>query len=482
MSTNSDSPSSKRTRRTRADTTLGAPAPKPSSAAAATAATSPSTSSKAKAGTALSSASGSTVATTAVTSPTVKTHGCYPELGNRVTNACRCPQPQFPLKFPMGRNKNVDFHASYTICATCRRRGPEYLCVKCGKGFCEDHVRRHYASDPEHSLFLYHELVRYEEAFYCTKCESFVVVEPFDDFLDAMFVTKGSFVDIPVTHKHVECFENHGISAVSATMQGWRAANEDAHCVYLSMPTLKDFDYIGVFDGHGGPLVARYAGTKLITIFESLVTRGMPGIAQALTQAFVACDAAIQTDGTLTPNETGSCGTTANVVIVDNTENVIYCANAGDARGVLCRGGKAIPLSVDHRPSNPTERDRIIASGSRISEDDRVEGLLAVARAFGDFDFKQAGGLPPERQAVTCVPDVSTTARHKDDEFVVVACDGVWDVLQSQQVVDFISAQLRTHRSPQKAAEALLDRCVAKDVTEDGIGTDNMSVIIMTLK
>jgi protein phosphatase 2C family protein 2/3 len=342
-------------------------------------------------------------------------------------------------------------------------------------------MKKHFGLDNEHHLCLFSELVRYDEAFYCMKCESYVVVEPFDDFLDAMYATKGSFVNIPVTHKHTEVFENHGSICVSSTMQGWRSANEDSHCIYLSTPKYEGYDFLGVFDGHGGPLVSRYVGTKLLTILEAILAK-TPDVGQALSQAFIACDAALLSDGTLNQTETGGCGTTASVVVVDNVTGQYVCANAGDARSILCRGGKAVPLSSDHRPGIPSERDRIRAAGSKISEDERVEGLLAVSRAIGDFDFKQAGGLPPERQAVTCVPDISKTPKHKDDEFIVVACDGIWDCLQSQQVAEFIGQQLRAHNSPIKAAEALLDRCVAKDITDDGIGTDNMSVIILMLK
>ena len=78
-------------------------------------------------------------------------------------------------------------------------------------------------------------------------------------------------------------------------------------------------------------------------------------------------------------------GTTACVVLI--TPKQIYCSNAGDSRGVLCRDGKAIELSYDHKPQNPGETARINAATHSV-EDDRVDGNLALSRAFGDFQYK----------------------------------------------------------------------------------------------
>ena len=87
-------------------------------------------------------------------------------------------------------------------------------------------------------------------------------------------------------------------------------------------------------------------------------------------------------------------GATSCVVLV--TENKIICANAGDSRAVLCqKGQKAIGLSEDHKPQNPLEMRRIIAAG-RIVSDNRVDGNLALSRAIGDFQFKDAEHLSPE--------------------------------------------------------------------------------------
>lgn len=101
-------------------------------------------------------------------------------------------------------------------------------------------------------------------------------------------------------------------------------------------------------------------------------------------------------------------GTTACVVLV--TKDKIYCTNSGDSRAVLCKNGKAVALSFDHKPQNPDETARIEKSGHFV-EDDRVDGNLALSRAIGDFQYKDKPTLKAEDQAVTCNPDITTTDR-----------------------------------------------------------------------
>ena len=118
------------------------------------------------------------------------------------------------------------------------------------------------------------------------------------------------------------------------------------------------------------------------------------------------------------------------------TETHIYCSNAGDARSVACIGGKSLELSKDHKPTLPLERQRIIAAGHFV-EDERVDGALAISRAIGDWEYKNAK-LPAQKMAVSCYPDVSKTALTQDVQFVICACDGIWDCMTSQQACDFV--------------------------------------------
>ena len=141
----------------------------------------------------------------------------------------------------------------------------------------------------------------------------------------------------------------------------------------------------------------------------------------------------------------------------------------------MSRNGIADRLSNDHKPDSPRERTRILNSGSRVCGEGRVEGMLAVSRALGDFDFKQAGGLGPDGQAVTCCPAIEYRQLTPEDNFIVQACDGIWDCMSDQEVVDFLSAALKT-TSPKEACSLLLDHCISPTIEENGEGTDNMTV------
>lgn len=129
-----------------------------------------------------------------------------------------------------------------------------------------------------------------------------------------------------------------------------------------------------------------------------------------------------------------TAGCTANVVLVTPTH--IYCANAGDARSVLCEKGKAVDLSKDHKPDLPAERSRVVAAGHYV-EEGRVDGVIAISRALGDWEFKSSS-IAPEKMAVSGVPDVSKTAITENTSFVICACDGIWDCMTSQQACDFV--------------------------------------------
>jgi protein phosphatase 1G len=96
-------------------------------------------------------------------------------------------------------------------------------------------------------------------------------------------------------------------------------------------------------------------------------------------------------------------GCTACVALI--TENEIYCANSGDSRCVLSNDGRAIELSIDHKPDLPTEKARIERAGGFV-EENRVKGVLNLSRSLGDLEYKQDNKLPVEEQMITCVPEI----------------------------------------------------------------------------
>jgi serine/threonine protein phosphatase PrpC len=121
-------------------------------------------------------------------------------------------------------------------------------------------------------------------------------------------------------------------------------------------------------------------------------------------------------------------GCTANVVMITKAE--ILCANAGDSRAVLSKKGKSKDLSVDHKPDNPTEKRRIERANGFV-EDNRVNGMLALSRSIGDFEYKTNIIMKPEDQVITAFPEISIEKITNDCDFIICACDGIWDCLTS---------------------------------------------------
>ncbi|CAL8469876.1 g9418 [Coccomyxa elongata] len=180
------------------------------------------------------------------------------------------------------------------------------------------------------------------------------------------------------------------------------------------------------------------------------------------------------------PGFRGPCaGCTAVVAVVRGAE--LWVANAGDSRCVCSRRGLALALSHDHKPTDEEELQRISRAGGFVAEG-RINGSLNLSRALGDMDYKQSKDLGPAAQMVTAVPEVRALRLEPGDEFLILACDGIWDVLSNQQAVDFVRKRLAQRMSPRAISEALCDHCLAPDTAGCGKGCDNMSALVVVLK
>lgn len=171
-------------------------------------------------------------------------------------------------------------------------------------------------------------------------------------------------------------------------------------------------------------------------------------------------------------------GCTASVGILSSKK--IYVGNAGDSRSVLGVKGRAKPLSFDHKPQNEGEKARITAAGGFV-DFGRVNGNLALSRAIGDFEFKKSAELAPEQQIVTAYPDVTVHDISDDDEFLIVACDGIWDCQSSQAVVEFVRRGIAAKQELSKICENMMDNCLASNSETGGVGCDNMTMIVVGL-
>uniref|UniRef100_A0A8C1CAY3 Protein phosphatase 1G n=2 Tax=Cyprinus carpio TaxID=7962 RepID=A0A8C1CAY3_CYPCA len=175
-------------------------------------------------------------------------------------------------------------------------------------------------------------------------------------------------------------------------------------------------------------------------------------------------------------------GTTAVVALIRGKQLIV--ANAGDSRCVVSEKGKAVDMSYDHKPEDELELTRIKNAGGKVTMDGRVNGGLNLSRAIGDHFYKRNKTLPPEEQMISSLPDVKVLTLSEDHEFMVIACDGIWNVMSSQEVVDFVNERLKTeagkNRPLSAIIEELLDHCLAPDTSGDGTGCDNMTCIIIT--
>lgn len=259
-------------------------------------------------------------------------------------------------------------------------------------------------------------------------------------------------------------------------MQGWRVSMEDAHCHILSLgPEDPKAAYYGVFDGHGGAKVAAYCANNLHRYVLRRPEYEAGKMEEAIRQGFLDCDTAMRTEESLKDEMAGS---TAVVVFTRGKE--LWCANAGDSRCVAGVGGVARPLSNDHKPMDTKERARIETAGGFV-EFNRVNGNLALSRAMGDFVFKMNDKLGQSEQIVTCDPDIEIGEITEDWDFILLACDGIWDVLSNQEVTDFITQRLGQAMEPEDICEELMNRCLSPDCQMGGLGCDNMTCVLVCL-
>jgi len=240
-----------------------------------------------------------------------------------------------------------------------------------------------------------------------------------------------------------------------AEMIGRRNTMEDVSVVHGRFRDRDDEDLYAVFDGHGGREVAEFTSAKFANALTArLAADPSRDPLDVLKETF------LDLNDQMAPHPWArNCGTTAAVVLLQ--QSVLYVANVGDTRAVLARSGHAVRLTVDHKPSLPEETARITERGGFVKFK-RVNGVLAVSRALGDHS------LQPH---VSAEPHLARMDLQANDQFLVLACDGVWDVLSDEAACELVAAQ----PDAQHAAQALRDKAYALG------STDNISVVIIYL-
>eukprot|EP00573_Skeletonema_grethae_P013483 CAMPEP_0201695394 /NCGR_PEP_ID=MMETSP0578-20130828/7362_1 /ASSEMBLY_ACC=CAM_ASM_000663 /TAXON_ID=267565 /ORGANISM="Skeletonema grethea, Strain CCMP 1804" /LENGTH=520 /DNA_ID=CAMNT_0048181237 /DNA_START=24 /DNA_END=1586 /DNA_ORIENTATION=+ len=168
-------------------------------------------------------------------------------------------------------------------------------------------------------------------------------------------------------------------------------------------------------------------------------------------------------------------GTTGVIVFV--TPHHIICANAGDSRAILARNGVALPLSFDHKPPNDVEAVRVDRSGGFV-KNGRVDGDLAVSRAFGDFSYKKNESFASSEKhlRVSAVPDILVHTRDAaKDEYIVLACDGIWDRLTNRDCAKLVRKLVQEEGETDigLVCEEVIDTCLELD------SRDNMTCCVV---
>lgn len=246
-----------------------------------------------------------------------------------------------------------------------------------------------------------------------------------------------------------------------STLRGKRANMEDfLQAKFATHPTTgSTIGFFGVFDGHGGPGAAAFVQENLWNTLRSN-SNFDSDIKQALAEAFIATDKAYLADEANSKKDEG-CTAVAAVLLGDQ----LIVANVGDSRAVLARGGVAYPMSEDHKPNRADERKRIEQAGGVVvwAGTWRVGGVLAVSRAFGDRLLKNY---------VVAEPDIMKTALTGSDTFLIMATDGLWDVVSNQDAISMVQQTANA----QEAATRLTSEALKRG------SSDNISCIVVTFK
>jgi protein phosphatase 1B len=239
---------------------------------------------------------------------------------------------------------------------------------------------------------------------------------------------------------------------------------------------LPDYSWLAVYDGHGGSLVSRTAAREvLLKIFSTpewkADHKSPSSIGKAIRRGFLLLDEELRRLPEVVRGDDHSGSTAISSLM---TPNHIIVGNVGDSRSILIRNNEAIEMSHDHKPYLETEQRRIEAAGGTVQMR-RVNGDLAVSRALGDFSYKALRDLPAESQQISAEPDVKWVERSETDQFLVLACDGIWDVMSNEEVAQFILQQSTEGGVDNlgELAEILIDTCLEKG------SRDNMSVVIV---
>nr|GME20953.1 probable protein phosphatase 2C 27 [Ipomoea batatas] len=224
--------------------------------------------------------------------------------------------------------------------------------------------------------------------------------------------------------------------------------------------------FYGVFDGHGGKGASHFVRDHLPKIIVEDADFPL-ALEKVVTRSFMETDAAFAKSCSL--DSALSSGTTALTAMIFGRSLLV--ANAGDCRAVLSRRGLAIEMSKDHRPCCSNERTRIESLGGFV-DDGYLNGQLGVTRALGDWHIK---GLKEDDNSgpLSAEPELKLITLSKEDEFLIIGSDGIWDVFRSQNAVDFARRRLQEHNNVKLCCKEIVDEAKKRGAI------DNLTAVIV---
>lgn len=225
--------------------------------------------------------------------------------------------------------------------------------------------------------------------------------------------------------------------------------------------------FYGVFDGHGGEGASQFVRDNLPRIIVNDANFPLE-LEQVVTRSFMETDAAFARSCAL---ESGlSSGTTALTAMIFGRSLLV--ANAGDCRAILSRRGLAFEMSKDHRPCYEKERLRIESLGGFV-EDEYLNGHIAVTRAIGNWHIQGLKEMGEHLGPLSAEPELKLVTLTKEDEFLIIGSDGIWDVFRNQNAVDFVRRRLQEHNDVKRCCKEMVEEAMKRGAL------DNLTVVIV---
>lgn len=256
---------------------------------------------------------------------------------------------------------------------------------------------------------------------------------------------------------------------------GNRTYMEDAH---ICIPNLAQnygdklhgkeiVSFYGVFDGHGGKGASHFVRDQLPRIIVEDANFPLE-LEKVVMRSFMETDAEFAKSCSI--ERSLSSGTTALTAMIFGRSLLV--ANAGDCRAILSRNGLAFEMSKDHRPCCQKERTRVESLGGFV-EDGYLNGQLGVTRAIGNWHIKGLKGIGDNCGPLSAEPEVKMVTLSKEDEFLIIGSDGIWDVFRNQNAVDFVRRRLQSHNDVKRCCKEMVEEALKRGAV------DNLTVVVV---